>query len=208
MALTHTQNQALALAGILQATHLVDSVAHTGQAEPAAFNAIVHSLFAFEAEDTEAVYGGRVNLRLGLGILRDILTSERRAEHQAALRYAIGVLHLQARLQKRPDMQEVIHNRLLHAEKKMEHFTRDISDISASLAGIYQDTISNFKYRVQVTGSLQQLQVSATADKVRALLLAAIRSAHLYRQLGGSRWQLLLYRGRLLQAVNSLMTNP
>lgn len=206
MELTRTHNQALALAGILQATHLVDTVAHTGQIDPAAFNSIILSLFAFDAETPEAVYGGRVNLRLGLSVLRDILTSERRAEHQAALRYAVGVLHLQKRLQSRPDLQEIVHNRLRHAEKKLEHFTRDVSDIAASLAGIYQDTISTFKYRVQVTGSLQQLQNPATADKVRALLLAAIRSAHLYRQLGGSRWQLLLNRGKLLSAVDSLIT--
>ena len=43
--------QTLAIAGILQATFLADHIARTGQAEPAAFNGIVHSLFAFDPDE-------------------------------------------------------------------------------------------------------------------------------------------------------------
>lgn len=206
MELTPTQQRALALAGVFQATHLVDCVARNGQTDPAAFNGIVLSLFAFDPPDTEAVYGGRVNLQLGLRVLREVLDSTRRAEHQQALRYALGVLHLQKQLARQPQVMGVIHTRLRHTEKKLEHFTNDVSDISSSLAAIYQDTISRFKYRVQVTGSLQQLQNSGNPEKIRALLLAGIRSAMLFRQVGGSRWHLLWRRGALLAAVDQLLS--
>lgn len=202
--LTHRQNQALALAGIVQATCLVDRVARTGQADPAAFNAIIHSLFAFDPETPASVYGGPYNLQLGLRVLGDLLAGRRREEYQQCLRYAFGVLHLQRRLAGRPDMQATIRTRLQHAERKFEHFTQDINEISSSIAAIYQDTISHFKYRIQVTGSHQQLQNPANADRIRALLLAGIRSAFLWRQLGGSRWHLLLGRAKLLAAVESL----
>lgn len=203
-ALTRRQNQALALAGIVQATYLVDRVARTGQADPAAFNAILHSLFAFDPDSPESVYGGTYNLQLGLRVLGDLLDGRRRDEHQQCLRYALGVLHLQKRLAEQPAMQATIRSRLQHAEKKLEHFTQDINEIASSIAAIYQDTISHFKYRIQVTGSHQQLQNPANGDRIRALLLAAIRSAVLWRQLGGNRWQLLLGRAKLLAAVKSL----
>jgi high frequency lysogenization protein len=205
MELSRTQSQALALAGVLQATYLVDCVARSGQAEAAVFNATLHSLFTFEAEDAEAVYGGRQNVRLGLDILANLLGGQRRPEYQNALKYSVGVLHLQRQFAANAPMQKVIHDRLVHAEKKLEHFTQEVGEIATSIAGIYQDTISTLKYRIQVSGSMQQLQNPANADKIRALLLAALRSAHLYRQLGGSRWQLLLGRKKLLAATKLLM---
>ncbi|HKM37225.1 MAG TPA: DUF489 family protein, partial [Thiopseudomonas sp.] len=42
-----------------------------------------------------------------------------------------------------------------------------------------------------------------TAAKVRALLFAGIRSARLWRQLGGRRWHLLTKRGAMLHELNT-----
>ena len=204
-AMTRIQQRALALAGILQATQLVDQVARSGQMDAAAFNAIIHSLFVFNPDAPEDVYAGTVGLKPGLQLLHDLLRGNRRPDQQQAVRYAMGVLHLQKKLAAEPEMQSVIRSRLQHVERKLEHFTQDINEISASVAGVYQDTISHFKYRIQVSGSQQQLQDPNNANKIRALLLAAIRSAVLWRQIGGSRWQLLLQRGALAQAAKQLI---
>lgn len=205
--LNRTQQRALALAGVLQATQLVDQVARSGQIETVAFNAIIHSLFSFEPKSPEAVYGSVVGLYPGLTLLRDLLGGSRNPDQQQAARYAMGVLHLQRKLASEPEMQAVIRSRLQHTERKLEHFTQDINEISSSIAAIYQDTISHFKYRIQVTGSQQQLQDTNNANRIRALLLAAIRSAVLWRQIGGRRWQLLLHRGALLQATKQLLNS-
>ena len=204
-AMNRVQQRALALAGVLQATHLADQVARSGQIDAAAFNTIVHSLFSFDPDSPEAVYGGTVGLRPGLQLLRDLLRGERRPDQQQALRYAMGVLYLQQKLAKEPQMQALIRSRLQHVERKLEHFTQDINEISASVAGIYQDTISHFKYRIQISGSPQLLQDSNNANRIRALLLAAIRSAVLWRQVGGRRWQLLVQRSALAQATQQLL---
>lgn len=203
--LTRIQNRALALAGILQATWLVDRIARTGQADAAAFNATIHSLFEFDPESAEAVFGGAHHLQLGLQLLRDILSGGGGEEYRPCIRYALGALHLQKKLAARRDMQATIHGRLQHAAKKLDHFTQDINEISSSIAAIYQDTISHFRYRVQVSGSIQQLQNPANADRIRALLLAAIRSAVLWRQIGGRRWQLFLHRKAIAAAANQLL---
>ena len=44
-------------------------------------------------------------------------------------------------------------------------------------------------------------QQSDNAAKIRALLLSGIRSARLWRQLGGHRWQLIFSRRKLLDAL-------
>lgn len=205
MALSPIQQRALALAGVLQATHLVDQVARSGQMDVAAFNTVIRSLFVFNPKSAEDVYGGVIGLKPGLQLLRDLLRGSRGPEQQQAIRYAVGVLHLQKKLAAEPEMQSVIRSRLQHTERKLEHFTQDIDAISSSIAGIYQDTISHFKFRIQVSGSQQQLQDPNNANRIRSLLLAAIRSAVLWRQVGGRRWQLLLQRGALAEAVRQLL---
>jgi len=202
---TQNEHRALALAGILQAAYLVDRIARTGAADSASINVILHSLFVFDTDEPTIVYGGIHNLQLGLGVLRDLLAGQQRDEYRGCIRYGLGILHLQKILANDAPMQTTIRNRLQHTEKKLEHFSQDINQISSSIAAIYQDTISNMKYRIQITGSLQQLQNSHNADRIRALLLAAVRSAWLWRRLGGNRWQLLVGRGKLLKATNTLL---
>jgi high frequency lysogenization protein len=205
MAVNSIEAQTLALAGILQATYLVDQIARTGQTDSAAMNSILHSLFVFDSDDPAVVYAGTHNLQLGLRALRDVLSGYGRENYQGCVRYALGTLILQKLLAKAPDAQMTIRTRLQHAEKKLEFFNQDNNEIAPSLSSIYQDTISLFKYRIQVTGSLQQLQNSSNADKIRALLLAAIRSAWLWRRLGGRRWHFIFKRNAIKHCAEVLI---
>jgi high frequency lysogenization protein len=203
--MTQTEQQVVALAGILQATYLVDQIARTGAADSASTNGILHSLFVFDTDEPVAVYGGLHNVQLGLRILRDLLAGQRRDEYRGCIRYGLGILHLEKMLAADTKMQETIRNRLQHTEKNLEHFSQDINRIASNIAAIYQDTISRLKYRIQITGSLQQLQNNHNADRIRALLLAAIRSAWLWRRVNGRRWQLLFSRNKLLKTTEALI---
>ncbi|MCW9047867.1 MAG: DUF489 family protein, partial [Gammaproteobacteria bacterium] len=49
------------------------------------------------------------------------------------------------------------------------------------------------------------LSQTNNANKVRALLFAAVRSAVLWRQCGGSRWQLLLSRKKYIESAARLL---
>ena len=73
-----------------------------------------------------------------------------------------------------------------------------------SISAIYQDTLSTLRFRIKVNGSEAQLTNSNNADLIRTLLLAGIRSAYLWRQLGGRRWKLLLQRKQLLEVSQNL----
>ena len=78
-------------------------------------------------------------------------------------------------------------------------------NVVRNIADLYSDTISKFQYRIQVTGNYNYLQQTRVTNQVRTLLLAAIRAALLWRQLGGRSWQFLFYRAELAKATNELI---
>jgi high frequency lysogenization protein len=60
------------------------------------------------------------------------------------------------------------------------------------------------RLRIQVAGSAIYLQQPAIAQRIRCLLFAAIRSAFLWQQLGGTRVHLVLYRKNLVRLLPQL----
>ena len=59
-----------------------------------------------------------------------------------------------------------------------------------------------------VSGEPEILKSEESAQLIRALLLAAVRSAVLWRQLGGSRRRVLLTRRLLLELADSALARP
>ena len=78
-------------------------------------------------------------------------------------------------------------------------------NILAGLADIYSTTISTLSPRIMVRGEPLHLQNPENINRIRALLLAGIRSAMLWRQCGGRRLQILLGRKRLWRISDDLM---
>lgn len=196
----------LALAGVVQAAMLVEQVAKTGQIPQDAYKCSIESLFDLNPSSTAAVYGGSAqHLRVGLEALREMLAGKHK--HQDAMRYALGALHLQKKLASRKDMLNTIANRISQAASQAEHFSSTHDNVIGNLGQVYSETISTFRFRIQVMGDYNYLQQTRVASQIRALLLASIRSAMLWRQLGGSRWQLLLQRKALASEVDQLLRN-
>lgn len=196
--------QTLALAGLLQAAYLVDQIARTGSAPPESFYPTINSLFAFDAETPEQVYGGVRGVDLGLRLLQDILGGSN-SGYRNIVRYALGLIYLERQLSRRPELLKIIRSRLEHTAVKAEHFTENPQAVTTSIAAIYQDTLSTLKYRIQVSGSMQQLQNPANAENIRALLLAGVRSVFLWRQMGGKRWHMFFARGKMLRHARHLL---
>ncbi|RYY76145.1 MAG: lysogenization regulator HflD [Gammaproteobacteria bacterium] len=198
------QEITLALAGIIQAVVLVEQAAKTGYVQPDAYKCSIESLFDLNPSSTLAVYGGNPqNLRLGLEALRDMLKGQHK--HQDAMRYGLAALHLQKKLAGRKDMLGVIASRVAQAATQAEHFSSTHENVIGNLGQIYSETISTFRFRIQVMGDYNYLQQPRIASQIRALLLSAIRSAMLWRQIGGNRWQLLFQRKAIANVVDNLL---
>jgi high frequency lysogenization protein len=201
---TPIQHQVIALAGVVQAARMVDQVAKTGSYPAAFFEASLRSLFTFDAPTVDAVYGNIQGVKLGLRSVVDMLTDATNEDHVAMGAYVRGLLKLEDQFGKRPDLQEVVASRLGHVNFKAQHFSDDAVELAASISAIYQDTISYLPYRIKVKGNVQHLQQTKNADLVRTLLLAGLRSAHLWRQLGGRSHHFLFKGGKLAATASDL----
>jgi len=191
------ENQTIALAGVAQVARIVDQLSRTGSYPLEFLEASIHSLFSFDAPDVDAVYGNVQGVKLGLQNLAAGLAAQGDESTASMTRYLLAILHLERKFAGRPDLQEVVHARLAHASYKATHFASHVNEICHSVAAIYADTLSTLSFRIKITGSAQHLQNEANAEIIRALLLAGVRSAFLWRQLGGRRWKLILQRGRV-----------
>ena len=201
---TPLQQQVIALAGVVQAARMVDQVAKTGSHPTAFFEASLRSLFAFDAPTVDAVYGNIQGVKLGLRSVVDMLTDATNQDHVAMGAYVRGLLKLEEQFAKRPDLQEVVASRLGHVNFKAQHFSDDAVELAASISAIYQDTISHLPYRIKVKGNVQHLEQTKNADLVRTILLAGLRSAHLWRQLGGRSRHFLFKGGKLAATAEEL----
>jgi len=194
----------LALAGMFQAAALVRLLATTGQVDNSDMEASLETLFVTEPENTLAVYGRVENLYTGLQTLIQQLNGGAQRDMDIA-RYVIGLLHLCNKLMKNDTMMSQLAEGVERARAQLAHFPLTHENVIANLAGTYSDTISQLQPKIMVAGDSRYLSDNANANKVRALLLAGMRSAVLWRQLKGNRWQILLQRNRFIEEAQYLL---
>lgn len=199
------KDRVLALAGIFQACRLVQQAARKNMVDNEALEASLVSIVNVNADTTAAVYGGTQALRLGLRTLQEQLDKGGVPRDLELARYVVSVMHLERQLAKQPEMLSGIGVAIEATQQKRETMAITHPEVIAQLAAIYSDTISTLTPRIIVQGEQGYLSNPETANKVRALLLAAIRSAWLWRQVGGRRWQLVFGRGAMAREVTALL---
>ena len=200
------EQRTLALAGVAQAARIVDLAAKTGSWPEPFVEASIHSLFSFEPDSVETVFGTPQGIQLGLEQLSACLRLSQDPAAADTLRYTMAILQLERRFAGSEDLQSVVHSRLRHTAYKAENVSNDIRGLSANISAIYQDTLSTLSYRIKVTGSAQHLNNPQVADLVRTLLMCGVRAAFLWRQLGGNRFRLMWSRGAIRDTAAGLAT--
>lgn len=196
--MSRQQDRALALGGVFQSARLVHDVAWTGAAEAGAVDATLSSLFRFDAEDAIGVYGGVSCVAVGLRTLVSHLSGSVPAAEAAIMRYALGLLQLERRVDTHGEVWQRLHEGLRQAEHPYRSFGASHENTVAALAGLYADLVSPAGPRILVEGETGHLRNGRNASLIRALLLGGLRSAVLWRQLGATRWALLFRRRRLI----------
>lgn len=200
------RDRTIALAGIFQATELVRQAANHGTWSGYAASASLGSLMQMEAGSTLDVYGGKDRLRLGVETLLAVLEGDNR--HAESLRYVVGLLQIEKKFRRQAAMQEAIGQRLdqLGGEgADLEaHEREDL--LAEQLAELYSSTISQLSPRVIVSGKPQYLKNPRTVNWIRTLLFAGLRSATLWHQLGGGRFELMFSRRKLIEETRSFLT--
>jgi high frequency lysogenization protein len=201
------KERTLALCGIFQATELVRQAACHGTWSGYAATACLNSLFVMEAESPGEIYGGRQRMKLGVETLLAILQGESR--YADSLRYAVGLLQVEKKFRRAGALQEEVGRRLEAIARAGEELDQhDREDLQAGqISALYRETISRLSPRIVVNGKPQYLKSQRTVDWVRTLLLAGLRSATLWHQLGGNRFELMFGRKTLIREAQWLLTS-
>lgn len=201
----HTKrDQTLSLAGIYQASSLVKQIASEGKANNAQVESSIETLFRFDADNVEDVYGSIAGVSHGLKTLQQHL-SDKSSQDIDITKYVISLTMLERKLAGKKHVLEEISKRLNQIESQFDFFSLNHENTYAKLGQVYKDTISTLGPKIIVTGEQIYLNNDNNANKIRALLLAGIRSAVLWRQCGGSRWQFLFGRNAYIDECKTIL---
>ena len=208
---SNTENRTIALAALFQCVDGVSQIANTGQVDENLYQTCINSILTENANDAVDLYGSLDQLKVGFGSMMHQLGSSQMAadgtlKDMEATRYALGLLHLEKKLNKNAAAFQDVINGIKDTQKKLEFFDLMHENITASLASIYADTISQIGPKIMVKGEQSHLANPNNAAKIRALLLAGIRAALLWRQAGGSRWKLLFERNKLQKQASNYLS--
>ncbi len=204
MQLNTITNQTIALAGIAQAATLVQQLATTGTAEPMAMEASIASVLKIDSDSVIDVYGGLFGIKLGLQQLKEQMTGYKIINPEQA-RYSASLVFLENQLSGRKDLLNSIQIGIAKAQAQSEHFSLLHENVLANLGEVYQSTISTLQPRIMVNGEQEYLSRPDVANKIRACLLAGIRSAILWKQCGGTRWKFLFFRKKIQAELQILL---
>jgi len=195
----------LALAGVFQASELVRQAAWHGTWSGYAATACLGSLFKLEADSTAEIYGGREHMKLGVETMLAVLQGENR--YVESLRYTVGLLQIERKFRRARKAQQLVGSRLQeiagHGDELPQHEREDLQ--ASEISALYTETISHLSPRIVVNGKPQYLKSQRTVDWVRTLLLAGLRSATLWRQLGGGRFELMFGRQAIIREARAFL---
>lgn len=198
------ESRVIALAGVLQACQLVHDLATRGQAEDTAIQASLGSVFRIDADSAADVFGGLASVRMGLEVL--LAQFEGNPRNIALTRLVLGVLRLERRVSASRRVQADLRGGIEGIQRQVDHFGSAHATVQARLADLYVAILSPLRPRIIVHGDPQHLANAQRVEQIRALLLAAIRAAVLWRQVGGSQLRLLLRRQQYAMLARGLLS--
>ncbi|GEA13148.1 high frequency lysogenization protein HflD [Alteromonas sp. KUL49] len=191
----------LALAGVCQSAALVQQIARRGNVEQDAFEASLSSILVTDPESPQHVFGQLANVKVGYKTLLSQLSDKQGNKDTEITRYIASILGLERKLSRKPDALNELADRISHVQRQLAHVDFNNTQIVGALASIYSDIVSPLAPRIQVAGNPDYLSQPANQQRVRALLLAGVRAAVMWRQMGGQRRQILFRRKQILNSA-------
>lgn len=195
------RNQVIALSAILQSAILVNRLATIGSIPNDERNPLLHSIFTMKPENIHDVYDGIDNIKPGLQCFAQGLKNV----PSSAKIYFYSLISLEKSLSDNPETLTILASGLESVSTRLQHFDITHENIIAGLADLYTQTLSKLTPRIMVRGEQSILSQPHITNEIRALLLAGVRSAMLWRQYGGTKFALLWPWNKLPQTAHQIL---
>ncbi|VFP82254.1 High frequency lysogenization protein HflD [Candidatus Erwinia haradaeae] len=198
---------ALSFAGVCQATRLVQQLAHHGKCSTWALKISLNSLLDLNPVSTLSVFGNKAsNLQCGLETLIGLFNSRiYQGLTNEITHYIMGIMMLERQLQASKIALQNLSGCIINLSKQLDDHTIDSTKIISVIAEMYTNIIRPLGPCIKVCGSKAVLENIYIQNQVRAILLAGVRSAVLWKQVGGSRFQLFFFRHRLVKVAKDIL---
>ena len=206
MGMNAKNDKAMALAGLLQCGHLVSGIARSGLVAEDSMTGSLESIFVTNPDETIDVYRNGTGVRTGLRLIIEILENGNYAEHSEAIRYSHTLIKLEKRLRSKPEILHRVGAGISDIEEHqtLRELTANSEEIQERLSSLYEHTLSAVEPRIRVLGLQKHLRNEKNTNRIRSLLLAGLRSAVLWRQLGGTLPGLILGRRSIVDSAHKV----
>ncbi|QUN07601.1 high frequency lysogenization protein HflD [Shewanella yunxiaonensis] len=195
----------MALAATLQAVAQVQYIARHGETDDEQLAAALNTILVTDPDSIDDIYPDKKVLANGYRWVINQLGDNHQKDVEIT-RYLVGLLALERKLSRNNAALAMMSERIQQIHRQLQHFTITDEQVIANFADIYSDIISNLGPKIQISGNPHILQQKSVQNKIRALLLAAMRSAVLWRQLGGKRRQLVFSRKAIVDTANNSLS--
>ncbi|MBB1329120.1 high frequency lysogenization protein HflD [Pseudoalteromonas sp. SR43-7] len=189
--------QVMALAAMCQVAKQVQKIAQYGSNNEHDLEILLSCIIQTTPESPEDVYQGTDNLRDGYKTLMAQLTAGAQKDVEI-VKYVGGLMQLERALNANDKSLNELGKRIDDIHRRLDHFAITDESVVAGLADIYSSVLSPLGHRIQVYGKPELLKQQLTQNKIRALLLAGVRSAVLWRQMGGKRRHFFFSKRKIL----------
>ncbi|XID75950.1 lysogenization protein HflD [Alkanindiges sp. WGS2144] len=223
--ISERQNRLLAVVALFQAAQLTYLLAAQGKnalqgISAQALVSLLDASLTIKADASASlfsldVFGGLEHLQIGFRSLEGSLAQPYQntrsrmpmpRQYSESFRYAMALIQLEKKVYKKPVFVQQITSEQANIQQRLNFFDHNMQHpaILASLANLYVNTAGQLTPRLSVRGKPEYLKQQATIDAIRACLFSGLQAAHFWRQLGGTRWQLIFGRKAMLEDLRYL----
>ncbi|MEG0342906.1 high frequency lysogenization protein HflD [Acinetobacter sp. TY1] len=224
--LNQRQNRALALAAVFQATQLTHMTAlsgrqNVGDSSNFYFEQLIKASLNIRSSKTASCqtlnfFTQLADISLGLKTLESSISQPFNTSPKSKLpklsaaklpmSYAMSLLALEKKVYSNPKYVEIIEQSQQKILRQLSFFDNNYMhpSIIANLAQTYVETAGQINPRIMVRGNAEAFKDSSHTNRIRASLFTGLQMAHLWRQLGGSSWNMIFSKRKLLQDIQDL----
>ncbi|MBR9727822.1 high frequency lysogenization protein HflD [Shewanella intestini] len=203
---TNLFERTMAFAGILHAIGQVQYLARHGESDTDALAASLKTIIVTDPDSIADIYPDQAMLNKGYQLIQNQLGDGNNKDVETT-RYLVGILALERKLTRSADGLGMLGERINQVHRQLHHFEITDEQVLSNFASIYSDIISALGPKLQISGNPAFLKQTHVQHKIRALLLAAMRSAVLWRQLGGKRRHLVFARRAIFEMAKKIQNN-